>query len=128
MSQKETLTTFDFVVFANSFYITIVNLTGIDIKERMWHRGGKFRMPFHNLKYTDIHMFSRIRARELCMTPGAGGTTLSFPTLTSGVRTQFICGDTFYVSDVSRSGRWGTEAASHNNTTRQPPPGKKTKC
>ena len=84
-------------------------------------------MPFHNLKYTDIHMFSRIRAWELCMTPGAGGTTLSCPTLTSGVRTQFICGDTFYVSDVSRSGRWGTEAASHNNTTRQPPPGKPRK-
>ena len=58
------------------------------------------------------------------MTPGAGGTTLCFLTLTSGVRTQFICGDTFYVSDVSRSGRWGTEAASHNHTTRQPLSGK----
>ena len=51
LSQKETLTAFDFVVFANSFYITKANLTGIDIKQRMGHRGGRFRMPIHKLSY-----------------------------------------------------------------------------
>ena len=74
-----------------------------------------------------MHVVFRIRAWAVCTTPGAGGTTSFCPTLTSEVRReggQFICGDTFYVSDVSRSGRWGTEPASHNNTTRQPPPGK----
>ena len=38
---------------------------------------------------------------------------------------HFICEDSrLYVSDVSRSARWGAEAASHDNTTRQPSPGK----
>ena len=131
LRNKETCTVFDFVVFSNSFYMTKQISKELISRMKGWHGIGK-----EECQPITISLVYWILIILLCpeSEPGRG---VRHPEPVAqhcaawhrhqrwGLRRHFICGDSrLYVSDVSRSARWGTGAASHNNTARQPSPGK----